>query len=190
MTRRLLSFAVVSIAAAACSQQPPPPPPPAPPSTAIISSVRIPYEATKGFITKTAEQVPEAKYTYQPTKEVRTIAQLLAHIADASYLFCGVASSEKPPQGAGTAEKSLTKKADIQKALADAFGYCDRAFASLNDTTGAAAAVIEPINNLKTTKIGALAFDAAHNYEHYGNLVTYMRINKMVPPSSQGPGGK
>ena len=70
--------------------------------------------------------------------------------------------------------------------MPDAFAHCDRVFASLNDTTGAAEAVIEPINNLKTTKLGALSFDAAHNYEHYGNLVTYMRLNNMVPPSSAG----
>jgi hypothetical protein len=58
----------------------------------------------------------------------------------------------------------------------------------LNDQTGAAEAVIAPINNLKTTKLGALSFNTSHNSEHYGNLVTYMRLNKMVPPSSQGGG--
>ena len=182
--KRLCGFVVLAAVAAACSQPPPPPPPP--PSTAIIASVRIPYEATKGFIMKTAEQVPEAKYAYQPTKEVRTLGQILAHIADANYLFCTVASTEKAPEGAGSAEKTAKTKADVQKALTAAFAYCDRAFAALNDQTGAAEAIIAPINNLKTTKIGALSFDAAHNYEHYGNLVTYMRINKMVPPSSQG----
>ena len=182
---RMFGFVVIAAVAAACSQ-PPPPPPPAPPSTAVTASIRIPYEATKGFITKTAEQVPEAKYAFQPTKEVRTLGQILGHIADANYLFCSVASTEKAPEG--SAEKTAKTKADIQKALAAAFAYCDRAFAALNDQTGAAEATIVPINNLKTTKLGALSFDAAHNYEHYGNLVTYMRLNKMVPPSSQGGG--
>jgi uncharacterized damage-inducible protein DinB len=171
------------LAAAACAEAPPPPPP-APPSTAITASLRVPYEATKGFILKSAELIPEAKYSYQPTSEVRTVAQLFGHIADANHMFCSAAEGAKAPEQ--SVEKTATTKADIQTALADAFAHCDRVFASLNDTTGAEAAVIERINSLKTTKLGALSFDAAHNYEHYGNLVTYMRLNKIVPPSSAG----
>ncbi len=169
---------------AACAQPAPPTPPPAPPSTAVTASIRIPYEAGKGFILKAVDQFPEAKFGYQPTKEVRTFGQIAAHIADANYLFCSVAGTEKAPEG--SVEKTAKSKADIQKALTDSFAYCDRAFAALNDTTGAAEATIVPINNMKTTKLGALSFDGAHNYEHYGNLVTYMRMNKMVPPSSAG----
>jgi len=182
--RRLTLIAVPVMLAAACTQAPPAPPPAPPPSTAITASIRIPYEATKGFILKTAELVPEAKYSYQPTKEVRTVAQLLCHIADANHMFCSAADGTKGPEQ--SAEKTAKTKAEIQKALTDAFAHCDRVFSSLNDTTGAAEAIIAPINNLKTTKLGALSFDAAHNYEHYGNLVTYMRLNKIVPPSSAG----
>jgi len=182
--RRLPGFLLVALVGAACAQPAPPPPPPGPPSTAITASVRIPYEASKGFILKAADQFPEAKYGFQPTKEVRTFGQVVAHIADANYLFCSVASTEKAPEG--SAEKTAKTKADIQKAVIASFAYCDRAFNALNDTTGAESATIVPINNMKTTRLGALSFDGAHNYEHYGNLVTYMRLNKMVPPSSQG----
>jgi uncharacterized damage-inducible protein DinB len=182
--RRLTLIAVSLVLTAACTQAPPPTPQAPPTSTAITASIRIPYEATKGFILKTAEQVPEAKYSYQPTKDVRTVAQLLGHIADANHMFCSAAEGTKGPEQ--SAEKTAKTKAEIQTALTDAFAHCDRVFSSLNDTTGAAEAIIGPINNLKTTKLGALSFDAAHNYEHYGNLVTYMRLNKMVPPSSAG----
>ncbi len=182
--RRLTPIVIPILLVAGCTQAPPPPPPAPPPSTAITASIRIPYEATKGFILKSAEAIPEAKYSYQPTKDVRTIGQLLGHIADANHMFCSAAEGVKGPEQ--SAEKSAKTKAEIQKALTDAFAHCDRVFTSLNDTTGAAPAVIEVINNLKTTKLGALSFDAAHNYEHYGNLVTYMRLNKMVPPSSGG----
>ena len=181
---RLIGFALLVGFTAAPSQATQPPPAPGP--TAIIASVRIPYEASKGFITKAAAMFPEEKYGYQPTKEVRTWGQVVAHVADANYLFCSVASSEKPPAEAGSVEKTARTKADIQKALAASFAYCDRAFTALDDTTGAAPATIVPINNMKTTKIGALSFNGAHNYEHYGNLVTYMRMNNMVPPSSGG----
>jgi uncharacterized damage-inducible protein DinB len=185
--KRLMGVVVIAAALSACTQAPPPPPPAPPPSSAVTASIRIPYEASKGFIIAAAEQFPEAKYSYQPTKDVRTFGQIVGHIADGNYLFCKNASTEQPPQE--SVEKTATKKADLQKALAAAFAYCDRAFAALNDQTGAAPATIAEIGDMKTTRLGALSFNGAHNYEHYGNLVTYMRLNKMVPPSSQRAGG-
>lgn len=149
---------------------------------AVTESLKGWADIAKSFVTRTAEQVPEAMFGYQPTKEVRTLGQILAHVADANYLFCGLASGEKGP--ADSVEKTRTSRADIQKALAESYAFCDRAFAGLDDQTGAAGVVIAQANNMKTTKLGALSFNTAHNMEHYGNLVTYMRMNKIVPPSS------
>jgi uncharacterized damage-inducible protein DinB len=155
---------------AACAAPPPPPPPP--PSTAVVDSVKANYEIVKRYVTATVEQVPENRYAYQPTKEVRTMGQLLGHIADANYLVCGYVSGEPRPEGSA---EGLTAKADMQKTVADSFAYCDRAYTGLNDTTGGAETVMEAIGNMKTTKLGALAFSTTHSMEHYGNLVTYMR---------------
>jgi uncharacterized damage-inducible protein DinB len=83
-------------------------------------------------------------------------------------------------------EQTSTTKADIQKALADSFAFCDRAFAAVDDASGAEAVTIAMMN-MPTTKLGVLGFATAHQFEHYGNLVTYLRLNKMVPPSSQPP---
>ena len=178
---------IVGLAAVGCSQPAPPPAPaPPPPSTAIVSSLRGGYEGVKGYITQAAEQIPEAKYSYQPTKEVRTIGQLIGHIADGNYLICGYSSGQAGP---GTsAEKTLTTKADLQKALAESFAFCDKAHAALtNDVVGGQEVTMTVINNMKSTRAGAFAFNSAHDMEHYGNLVTYMRMNKMVPPSSAPP---
>ena len=125
--------------------------------------------------------MPEEKFAFQPTKDVRTFGQILGHVANENYVFCGAASGAKGP--GGDFEKT-TKKADLQKALADSFAFCDQAFAGLDDQTGAAAAEISEFN-LKGTKFSMLALNTSHDAEHYGNLVTYFRINKMVPPSSQ-----
>jgi uncharacterized damage-inducible protein DinB len=152
----------------------------------VLDSLEFQHEAMKGYITKSLEQIPENLFGFQPTKEVRTIGQLFGHIADGNYLFCSASSGEATP--ASPVEKTMKTKADLQRALTESFAFCDRAFSALNDQTGAAEAVIAPINNLKTTKLGALSFNTSHNSEHYGNLVTYMRLNKMVPPSSQGGG--
>jgi uncharacterized damage-inducible protein DinB len=148
---------------------------------ATIASVKTLYENVKGFITKAAEQVPPDKYGYAPVKGVRTMGQLFGHIANSTAMFCNTASGMQMATG-GDAEK-LTAKADIQKALATGFSACDHAFQMIN-----AGSANEPIKlfNQAHTRIGVMAFNNAHMYEHYGNVVTYMRINGMVPPSSGG----
>ena len=176
----LMLIAVPLIAAvSACSTPPPPAPPPPPPSTAVTTSLKVVSDIAKTDVMKSLALVPEAKLSFQPTKEVRTFAQLFGHIADSNYFFCGTAKGDRAPDS--QAEK-LTKTADLQKALADSFAYCDAVFASLNDTTGAAMVKVE---GLDVTKLATMSFNTAHNFEHYGNLVTYLRMNKIVPPSSQ-----
>ena len=92
---------------------------------ATIASVKTLYESVKGFITKAAAQVPEDKYGFAPTKEVRTMGQLFGHIANASAMFCntgsGMSAAAMPD-----AEK-LKSKAEIQKALAAGFSRQTRA---------------------------------------------------------------
>jgi hypothetical protein len=82
----------------------------------------------------------------------------------------------------GDAEK-LATKAELQKALADAFTECDHAFSMIT-----AANANEGITLLGQphTRVGGMALNNAHNFEHYGNIVTYMRMNNLVPPSSGG----
>jgi uncharacterized damage-inducible protein DinB len=150
---------------------------------ATIASIKATYEVTKGYITKAAAQVPEDKYGYQPTPEVRTMGRLFGHIANASTMICNTASGMGGPP-ASDAEK-LTAKADIQKALAAGFAVCDHAFQMI---TPANANETFEIFGMTHSRIGGMALNNAHNFEHYGNIVTYMRINGMVPPSSGGGG--
>ena len=148
---------------------------------ATIASIKAQHEIVKGYVTKAAAQVPDALYKYQPTKEVRTMGQLFGHIANASRMICGTASGMKSA-ATGDAEK-LATKAEIQKALAEAFSECDHAFSMIT-----AANANEPVTLLgqSHTRVGGMAFNNAHNFEHYGNIVTYMRMNNLVPPSSGG----
>ena len=150
-----------------------------------MASVKAIYESVKGYITKAAAQVPEDKYKYQPTKEVRTMGQLFGHIANASALFCNTAGGMNAGGPASDAEK-MTSKAELQKALAAGFAACDHAFGMIN-----AKSASETVTLFGQThsRLGAMAFNNAHLYERYGNIVTYMRINGMVPPSSAGGGG-
>jgi len=134
-----------------------------------------------GVLERTAEKIPENLYTYKATPEVRSFAQLIGHIADSQFGMCATAAGEKPPQSG--IEKTKTSKADLSKALADSNAYCKTVLAGMNDQKG-----MEVIKFFTgpSPRLSVLAFNVAHSYEHYGNLVTYMRLNKIVPPSSEG----
>ena len=143
---------------AACQPAPPPPAPAPPPSTAIRDSLKATYDGVKENILKTAEQVPENKLAYQPTKDVRTFGQLLGHIANENYMFCGAASGGKGP--GGDFEKT-TKKADLQKALADSFAFCDQAFAGVERSDRWPLPPRFPSSSMKGTKFSMLAANTA-----------------------------
>lgn len=179
--KRLVLFAVSVAGAIACQPAPAPPPPAPPPSTAVRDSLKATDTMVKDNVLKSLEQLPEARLAYRPTKDVRTFAQIFGHIANENYVFCGAASGAKGP--GGDFEKATTKT-DLQKALTESFAFCDQAYAGLDDQSGGTPAEITEFG-LKGTKFSMLAFNTAHNGEHYGNLVTYMRLNQMVPPSSQ-----
>jgi uncharacterized damage-inducible protein DinB len=107
------------------------------------------------------------------------VAQLFAHIADAQYEFCGVAAEGQSVSK--DIEKTDLTKAQIVPALKEAFAYCDAAYAKLTDAN---AAGLVNFMGMRITKLGAMDFNTAHTMEHYGNLVTYMRLKGIVPPSS------
>jgi uncharacterized damage-inducible protein DinB len=147
-----------------------------------LASSKAFYDQVKGIVLKSVDKMPEDKYSYRPTDEVRTYGQLLAHIADGQFFLCSIAKEGKPaPRGI---EKSAKTKAEILKGLNDGFAYCDALYAELTDASSAA---MVSWFGQQRTKLSMLAFNTAHTMEHYGNLVTYMRINKIVPPSSENP---
>lgn len=143
-------------------------------------AVKAQLAQVKTPIIRTAEKVPEDLYAFKPTPEVRSLGQLIGHIADANFNICGAAGGEKPP--AVGIEKTTTGKAALQKALADSFAFCEKVLAAMDDKKGA-----ESIKFITgpTPRLMVLAFNNSHDYEHYGNLVTYMRLKGIVPPSSE-----
>ena len=139
------------------------------------------YKIVKTNAVKAAEKMPEENYAFKPTPEVRSFGQLVAHVADAQYAFCSAVLGEKNP--APGIEKSKTTKADLVQALNAAFAYCDKAYDGMTD---AHAAETVKFFGGERAKLTVLSFNNAHNDEHYGNMVTYMRIKGLVPPSSEG----
>lgn len=146
----------------------------------LVSSTRGLYEQAKGYITRSAAQVPEADYAFRPVETVRTFGQLIGHVANAHYMFCSTILGEQNPSRENL-EETKTMKADLVAALAASFEYCDRAYA----ITDAQGSEIVNVFGSQQPKLYALNFNVAHDMEHYGNIVTYMRIKGMTPPSSQ-----
>jgi uncharacterized damage-inducible protein DinB len=125
-------------------------------------------------IMKSADEMPESKYSYRPTKDVRSFAEILNHVADISYILCSNVKGEATPATA-TAKGSKT---EIMAYLKGAFDYCDGAYSGFTDTH-----LNDPADffGAKTNKMFILTQVGNHDALHYGNLVTYLRLNGLAP---------
>jgi len=149
-------------------------------ANASVNAAKGIWTLSSGFVQRSAEQMPESLYSFRPTPQVRSFGEIIGHVADAQYMFCGAALGE--PARTDSFEKSATTKAALVQAVKDASAYCQKAYAQ----TDAASTASITLFGMTMTRMGALVMNAAHDYEHYGNLVTYFRLKGMTPPSSQG----
>ena len=149
-------------------------------SDASLVGIRSAYENTRTNILRSAEMMPEADYSFKPTPAVRSFGQLVGHIANAGFGICAQAMSQQPA-APGDAEK-LATKAEIVNALKASFAVCDKAY----QMSGMNVHDEMQFFGQPHTRLSVLAFNMGHNFEHYGNIVTYMRLKGMVPPSSGG----
>ena len=137
------------------------------------------YNMSKNSVTRAAEEMPDADYSFKASPMERTFGEMVAHVADVQMALCGTANGEqKKGESAGK-----TSKADLVSALKASFDYCDGVYDSMTDAKGAG--TIKMFGRLEMTKLGALNFNTAHNNEMYGQMVVYLRLKGMVPPSSQ-----
>ena len=120
----------------------------------------------------------EENYNFRPTDAVRSFGQVVGHVADSQYMFCSIVLGEKNP--APNIEQTKTSKADLIAALKAAFAYCDKSYDGMTD---ASATQIVKLG-ADTPKLGVLTVNNIHSVEHYGNLVAYMRMKNIVPPTS------
>ena len=176
----LLGFFLALPAAAQTNQQPP--------AKDLSAWLRNSYASNRKFLARTAEKMPEEFYGMRPgaQPEVRTFAQLIGHLANYNYRWCSDAKGEKNP-GQETDFEKVTAKADLVKALDSALTYCDGAYAALTDANSMdmMQGTRDDGTKVPVLRISRLILNLAHDNEHYGNLVTYMRIKSIVPPSSE-----
>ncbi len=137
------------------------------------------YALIKDSVLKAADKMPAEDYSFRNTPQVRTYGQMIAHIADAQMLMCGVVKGERTTAGAS----SKTSKAELVAALKASFDYCDPVYASMTDAAGAAHVKWA---RWDMSKLGLLNWNISHDNEMYGWMASYLRIKGLVPPSSEG----
>lgn len=147
----------------------------------VASSLRAQFALVSGNLIAAAEQFPEELYGFRPTAEVRSFGELIGHVANAQFAICADLRGEANPSGRNLEE--VTSKTELAAAMREAWEYCAPAYAEAED--GSMGETVGFFGGTQP-RIYPMTFGLIHAYEHYGNLVTYMRLNDFVPPSSQG----
>ena len=147
----------------------------------LSADVKRAYDEVKTNILRSAEKMPEENYDFRPAPRVRTFGQILGHIAQEQYLyFCAPVKGE---QKSVDIERTVKTKPDLIGALKDSFAYCDAVYDNMTD---AEASKTVNTGGSKSMKLRLLWMNVVHDESHYGNLVTYLRIKGIVPPSTEG----
>lgn len=180
MTRLLLALATCAITVTSAAAQTAPPAPQGQTFPLSMSLKRM-YDSVKRNVFEAAQKMPDADFAYRPTPDVRTYGELVAHIANAHYSYCSVANGEANPSKEDF-EKTKTTKAALLAALQASMEYCDAVYDGATEDS-----ILQMVKQgaNQVTKASVLATNASHDNEHYGNMVTYLRLKKIVPPSTE-----
>jgi uncharacterized damage-inducible protein DinB len=161
-------------------------------------ALKASFDTIARYIAASAEKMPEENFAFKPTPEVMSFGELVGHVANTHFSYCARVKGEKNPNDGNDIQKKKTK-AEIAKGLADSIAYCAAVYGEMTDAkmleplpapavppaaapAGQAAPVPPPPPQLKYNR---LLGNVTHDWEHYGNLVTYLRIKGLVPPSSE-----
>jgi uncharacterized damage-inducible protein DinB len=154
----------------------------------IASEVGGRLNAAGREVLQVGEAMPEDKYDFAPTsgqfEGVRTFGQQLKHIAAFGYILCSGIKQEKPPVDVNgdAGPDSIRTKAAILQFVRDSFAYCNQALNTITDKN--ALQLIPGQGRGQTTRLALATFAAAHPFDHYGQLVVYLRMNGKIPPAS------
>jgi hypothetical protein len=140
------------------------------------------FDRIHTLVARAAAKAGDDVYAFKPTPEVRTFASVVGHIADGNILLCTAASGVKPTITREHEKK--TSKTEIIAALEQSKAFCDRVLATMTDASGAT--LFAAFGGAGQPRLSWIHSNNSHVWEHYGNLVTYLRLKGIVPPSSEG----
>lgn len=145
----------------------------------LVEELRRQWEATRNQIVQAAEAVPEDKYDFRPTAEVRTFRELLIHILDENHMFMGIVAG-RGGQSDPSRFDNLRSRSEVLRALSESYDYGAQVLAGLNDQKAMEAIPFQ--RGQPVPRWAVVLANMKDNHEHYGNLVTYLRLNGIVPP--------
>jgi len=145
----------------------------------LSTEARTNFNTIQDYVIRAAEKMPADGYAFKPAPDIRSFGQLIGHIADDQYAFCGVVKREKK---LADFERNTPPKAEMVAALKAAFAYSGDAYSLMTDAWAK-----ERVQFLgrERVKLNVLTFNTEHAWEHYGNIVVYLRLKGLVPPSSE-----
>jgi hypothetical protein len=155
-------------------------------------ALEILFKVVEKNVVGAAEAMPADKYQFAPTegefKGVRTFGQQVKHAAATNYILAAAALGEKPPPDAGdeTGPESVRTKAEIIEYLKGSFEYLHRAAVTIDEKgIAVGSSPISPLHAGTATRMGLTVEALIHAYDHYGQMVEYLRMNGIVPPASR-----
>jgi uncharacterized damage-inducible protein DinB len=152
-------------------------------SPSMAASLKSMHQVIRRNLAEAAAAMPAEEYSFKPTPQVRSFAELVGHVINGNFYFCSQARGDKPTFG-GDYSKT-TDKAALVKALNEALESCDATYTGTTDANVNQAVGVQGRGSSKPTTRGlVLMFNTTHNNEHYGNMVVYMRLKNHVPPST------
>ena len=156
----------------------------------IAESLNRSVNGVEGEFVSAVEAMPEDKFSFVPTsgefKGVRTFGQQVKHVAAVNYILGAGMLGEKPPVDTGGEDGpgSIQTKADILKFLKDSYAYVHKGIATITEKN-AVEPVKSPFGEGMSTRLGMASITFGHSFDHYGQLVVYLRMNGIIPPASR-----
>ena len=151
-------------------------------SPSMASVVKNMHATIRQNLAEAAQSIPAEEYSFKATPQVRSFAELIGHVVNANVFFCSQAKAEPPPS-----KENFEKVADkgaLVKGINDALKYCDDVYNATTDANFSSLITMAGPAKKQASRGSVLVFNNAHNNEHYGNIVVYMRLKGHVPPST------
>lgn len=155
-------------------------------------AVQVLAKLTEKVIVSAADAMPADKYGFAPTdgefKGVRTFGQMVKHLSATNYILAAAALGEETPAGAGDelGPEAVRTKAEILNYLKGSFAYLDKAIEAIGQKdTPVKSSPISPLKSGEATRLALVVESLVHAFDHYGQMVEYLRMNGVVPPASR-----
>ena len=151
-------------------------------SPSMASVVKNMHATIRQNLADAAANMPADEYSFKATPQVRSFAEVIGHVVNANFFFCSQAKGEPPPSKENF--EKVADKAALVKGMNDALKYCDDVYTGTTDANFNALITMAGPAKKQASRGSVLVFNNAHNNEHYGNIVVYMRLKGHVPPST------